>query len=529
MALAKVRPQKRCLPPRHLPYLASCICRRRQTLRRLLRGSGAGIGIPKYYTHLTTGRPPGVDRPCSYICANAYLLSLGGDRIKTNRAVDSNEIKRFRPNCGQGIIGAGQPAANLGQPWGNGDRYVAVFHVGPSNQPERHLGTSSQGDLRARIRGSHADSVQLFSAYLVFAMPSGRLIEWVGYKRAMVLGLVTMGAGSLLFIPAASVPSFPLFLTGLTVLGAGIAALQVSANPYVVALGPPHTASSRLNLTQAFNSLGTTIAPLLGGLLILNGTPKTVAEIHQLAPAELHAYRLQEAASVKVPYLGLALAVLILGFLIAKSTLPILTIQRHDAAADLSIWKQRHLLLGAIAIFVYVGAEVSIGSFLVNYLHQPDIGAMPEKLAARYVSLYWGGAMLGRFIGAALLRSVPTGALLGIFAAGASALVFTSVLTSGHVAMWSILLVGLFNSIMFPSIFALAIDGLGPLTGKGSGLLVTSIVGGAVVPVLQGALADRFGIHYAFILPAVCYLYVIYFALWGSPSLLQGTDRANTA
>jgi MFS transporter, FHS family, L-fucose permease len=355
-----------------------------------------------------------------------------------------------------------------------------------------------------------------FSAYFIFALPSGRLIERIGYKRTMVLGLLTMGAGAFLFIPAAGVPSFPLFLIALIVLGAGITALQVSANPYVAVLGPSRTASSRLNLTQAFNSLGTTVAPLLGGLLILSGAPKSLAEIHRLAPAEVQAYRLQEAASVKPPYLGLALAILVLGVLIAKSTLPNLTVQRHDAAASGSIWKQRSLVLGAIAIFVYVGAEVSIGSFLVNYLNQPDIGALPEKLAAHYVSLYWGGAMVGRFVGAALLRRVTTSKLLGIFASAASALVFVSVLTSGHAAMWSILLVGLFNSIMFPSIFTLAIDGLGPLTGKGSGLLVTSIVGGAVIPVLQGALADRFGVHYAFILPVLCYLYIIYFALRGS-------------
>jgi MFS transporter, FHS family, L-fucose permease len=355
-----------------------------------------------------------------------------------------------------------------------------------------------------------------FSAYFIFAMPSGRLVECIGYKRTMVVGLLMMGSGALLFIPAASIPSYPLFLTALTVLGGGITVLQVSANPYVAVLGPAHSASSRLSLMQAFNSLGTTIAPLLGSLLILSGAPKSSAEMHSLAPAELQAYRLQEAASVKLPYLGLALALLILGILIAKSTLPNLATRRHDVTAGGSIWKQRSLVLGAAAIFVYVGAEVSIGSFLVNYLSQSDIGDLPENLAAHYVSLYWGGAMAGRFAGAALLRRVPTSKLLGMFASAASALVFASVLTSGHAAMWSILLVGLFNSIMFPSIFVLAIDGLGPMTGKGSGLLVTSIVGGAVIPVLQGALADHFGIHHAFILPALCYLYIVYFALQGS-------------
>ncbi len=355
-----------------------------------------------------------------------------------------------------------------------------------------------------------------FSAYLIFAMPSGKLVEWAGYKRAIVLGLVTMGAGALLFIPAASVPSFALFLASLTILGAGITVLQVSANPYVALLGPRRTASSRLNLTQAFNSLGTTIGPFLGGWLILSGTPKSGAEMHQLLPAGLQAYRIAEAAAVKVPYLLLAAAVLVLAVLIARSALPSLAAGKGDPEAGGSLWHHRPLVLGVVAIFVYVGAEVSIGSFLVNYLNQPEIGALPENLAARYVSLYWGGAMAGRFAGAALLRHIATGKLLGIFAAAAAALVFASVVMSGQAAMWSILLVGLFNSIMFPSIFTLAIDGLGPLTGKGSGLLVTAIVGGAVMPVLQGVLADRTGIHAAFILPGLCYLYIVYFALRGS-------------
>jgi len=355
-----------------------------------------------------------------------------------------------------------------------------------------------------------------FSAYLIFAMPSGKIIEWAGYKRTIVLALLTTGSGALLFIPAASVPSFPLFLAALTALGAGITALQVSANPYVAFLGPSRTASSRLNLTQAFNSLGTTIGPFVGGWLILSSAPKGIAETHRLSPAELHAYRLQEAAAVKIPYLVLAVAIFTLAVLIANSAIPAVAIDKRDLSARGSIWKRRRLVLGAIAIFVYVGGEVSIGSFLVNYLNQPDIGALPENFAARYVSFYWGGAMAGRFVGAALLRRMATGALLGIFATAASALVFASVLTSGQAAMWSILLIGLFNSIMFPSIFILAIDGLGPLTGKGSGLLVTAIVGGAVVPVLQGALADQIGIHAAFILPGLCYLYIIYFALRGS-------------
>jgi FHS family L-fucose permease-like MFS transporter len=355
-----------------------------------------------------------------------------------------------------------------------------------------------------------------FSAYFVFAVPSGKLIEWIGYKKTMVAGLFTMATGALLFVPAAGIPSFPLFLTALIVLAAGITALQVSANPYVAVLGPPSTASSRLNLTQAFNSLGTTIAPFLGSMFILSAAPKAIEEVRKLAPLELHAYRLQEASSVKLPYLGLALALAALGIAIARAHLPKLSVEKRESGASGSIWRQSHLVLGAIGIFVYVGGEVSIGSFLVNYLSQPHIGAFTEKIAANYVSLYWGGAMVGRFIGSALLRKIRTGTLLGVFATMAATLVAVSMLTTGQVAMWSILLVGLFNSIMFPSIFTLAIDGLGGLTGKGSGILVTAVVGGAIVPELQGLMADRIGIQRAFFIPVLCYAYIVFFALKGS-------------
>lgn len=365
-----------------------------------------------------------------------------------------------------------------------------------------------------------------FSAYFLFSVPSAKVIDWIGYKKTMVVGLVTMGVGAGLFIPAASIPSYPLFLTALMVLATGITALQVSANPYVAVLGSPDTASSRLNLTQAFNSLGTTIAPFLGSLFILSAAPKTLDEMRKMLPSDLQTYRLHEAASVKMPYLGLAIALMVLAFLIAQARLPVLSVEHHDpGAATGSIWKHSHLVLGAVAIFVYVGAEVSIGSFLVNYLSQPQIGDLAEKVAARFVSLYWGGAMIGRFVGSALLRRIKTGKLLAAFASIATALVLTSMLTFGHVAMFSILLVGLFNSIMFPSIFTLAIDGLGTLTGKGAGLLVTAIVGGAIIPVAQGAIADRIGIHHAFILPVICYLYIVYFALKGSNRSVVRTEE----
>jgi FHS family L-fucose permease-like MFS transporter len=357
-----------------------------------------------------------------------------------------------------------------------------------------------------------------FGAYFLFSLPSAKIIDWMGYQRSMVVGLLTMGLGAFLFVPAASVPSFPLFLGALIVLAAGITCLQVAANPYVTVLGKPETASSRLNLTQAFNSLGTFLAPFFGGLLILSAAPKTMEEIRAMAPDVLQAFRVHEAATVKTPYVGLGIALVVLAVAIGSFKLPKIPQAQHQAGekVDDSIWKHPNLIFGAIGIFVYVGAEVSIGSFLVNYFGQPEIGGLTEKVAASFVAFYWGGAMVGRFIGSGLLQKMDTGKLLGICSVCAAALVTTSMLTSGHTAMYSIILVGFFNSIMFPSIFTLGVAELGPLTGDGSGVMIMAIVGGALIPVAQGAIADRIGIHHAFFLPVICYLYILYFALSGS-------------
>ena len=359
-----------------------------------------------------------------------------------------------------------------------------------------------------------------FSSYAVFALPSGKIIEWIGYQRTMVVGLFTMGVGAVLFIPAASAPSFPLFLSALIVLAAGITVLQVAANPYVSILGPAETASSRLNLTQAFNSLGTTIAPWFGGWLILKEAT-AVLDINTLSNGQLHAYRVQQASTVKMPYLAIALALAILALTIALYHFPRIDTTREfrrpkQGEHEYTIWNYPHVIFGAIAIFVYVGAEVSIGSFLVNYFNQPNIGGLTVRAAADLVPFYWGGAMIGRFIGSAVLQKVRPGYLLGLCAIVALLLVITSMATFGHFAMWSILLVGLFNSIMFPTIFTLGIAELGPLTGKASGLLVAAIVGGAIIPLAEGALADRIGIHHAFILPVLCYCYIAFYGFRGS-------------
>jgi FHS family L-fucose permease-like MFS transporter len=357
-----------------------------------------------------------------------------------------------------------------------------------------------------------------FGAYFLFSIPSAKIIDWIGYQRSMVVGLLTMGLGAFLFVPAASAPSYPLFLAALVVLAAGITCLQVAANPYVTVLGKSSTASSRLNLTQAFNSLGTFLAPFFGGLLILSAAPKAMDEIRAMAPDALQAYRLHEAATVKTPYVGLGIALVLLAIAIGSFKLPKIPQAQHQIGEKVndSIWRHPSLIFGAIAIFVYVGAEVSIGSFLVNYFSQPEIGGLTEKVAASFVAFYWGGAMVGRFIGSALLQKMKTGRLLGICAMCAAALVAISMLSTGHAAMWSIILVGFFNSIMFPSIFTLGVAELGPLTGDGSGIMIMAIVGGALIPLAQGAIADRIGIHHAFFLPVICYLYILFFALSGS-------------
>jgi MFS transporter, FHS family, L-fucose permease len=367
-----------------------------------------------------------------------------------------------------------------------------------------------------------------FSAYFLFSVPWSKIVNRIGYQRTMVVGLLTMAFGAFLFVPAASVVSYPLFLTALLVLAAGITGLQVSANPYVDLLGNPDTASSRLDLTQAFNSLGTTIAPKLGGLLILSAAPLAVEQLRQLAPEALHAYRVQEAASVKLPYTVISVALVLLAILIGTFKLPKIESAGASSGEKVndSIWQHRNLVLGAIGLFSYVGAEVSIGSFLVNYFGLPEIANLSAKTAAGFVSFYWGGAMIGRFLGAGLLRRMRAEYLLALCAISAAVLVVVSMLSGGHTAMWTILAVGFFNSIMFPTIFSLGVAELGPLTGNGSGILTMAIVGGAILPVIQGVIADRVGIHHAFLIPVLCYLYIVFYALSGSKPNSQRYAKA---
>ena len=362
-----------------------------------------------------------------------------------------------------------------------------------------------------------------FTAYFVVSVPSGYLVEKIDYKGGIVAGLAIAGIGCLLFYPAASLHSYPLFLAALFVLAAGITLLQVAANPYITLLGKPETASSRLTMTQAFNSLGTTIAPYFGALLILSTAVKSAAEIKLLNTADLSAYQTLQAAAVQTPYLLLAAVLFFMAVIFAMIKLPnIQTNEQLDGAGKVffdddhdSAWGYKHLVLGAIGIFMYVGAEVCIGSFLINFLSEPSIAGLPEKDAGKYVSFYWGGAMIGRFVGAAVMQKIQADKVLTFNALIAAALVLMTMIGSGSVAMWTLLSVGLFNSILFPTIFSLAVNSLGKHTGQGSGILCAAIVGGAILPVVQGVFADRIGIQAAFFVPVLCYCYIAYYGWRG--------------
>ncbi len=352
-----------------------------------------------------------------------------------------------------------------------------------------------------------ADSA-FFLAYFVFSAPTSKLIDAIGYKRTMVVSLFIQVIGCLLFIPAAKFVIFPLFLSAVFIVGAGITALQTCANPYVVILGPEHSAPTRLTLAQAFNSIGAALAPIIAGAFILTDASKTASEA-------------QIAGTVRIPYLLISAALVVLGLTVAVMRLPninqtqgLRSGEDGDRGSRRSIWTCRHTLLGAIGIFLYVGVEVGLASIAVNYFKSQ--GMSSEKTASFLVSLYWFGALVGRLLGSWILTKIRSGHLLGGFGVAAAMLIVTSMVTHGPVAIWTLVLCGFLNSIMFPNIFALGVAGLGPLTSKGSGLMMTACVGGAVIPFLLGALADAIGIQHAFILPVFCYLFIAYYGLWGS-------------
>ena len=336
-----------------------------------------------------------------------------------------------------------------------------------------------------------------FGAYFIVSPFAGKLIDKVGYQQGIVLGLLTTAVGCVLFYPSAQLNVYVLFLFAFFVLASGITILQVAANPYVAALGPDKTAASRLNLAQAANSLGTTVGPIIGAALILGAATA-------------------DASAVQGPYLILAVLLLVVAIMFRFIKLPRIASVENEENSDASLWNHRSLVLGALAIFLYVGGEVSIGSFLVNYFAESSIGGLSHAEAGEMVAYYWGAAMIGRLVGAAAMNYVAPTKYLSLNALIAIVMIIVSMNSTGSLAMWSILAVGFFNSIMFPTIFTLAVKGLGSLTSKGSGLVCQAIVGGALIPLVQGVAADMIGIQLSFIVPMLCYIYIGWYALRGA-------------
>lgn len=364
-----------------------------------------------------------------------------------------------------------------------------------------------------------------FIAYFFASIPSARLIERIGYQKSMVFGLGMMAIGALLMIPAARLPSYGVTLVALFVIACGITLLQVSANPYVAVLGSPETASSRLNLVQAFNSLGATLAPLFGAYLILGRSASGTAEAgHVLTQAE----KLADAQAVQLPYLIVAAVLVILALVISRFNMPAMhhgaTSRVSDAErAKLSMWKHRNLVFGIPAIFIYLIAEIGVANLFINFTGQPEIGGLSHEQGAHYLFLLWGGMLIGRFVGAWAMNKTSAERVLAFCAIGAFIVMMIAALGTGSVAMWALISVGLFHSVMFPTIFTLGIKGLGPLTEEGAGLLIMAIAGGALV-VVQGWLADTVGLQLSFLLTAACELYVLFYAVWGSKATNALTD-----
>jgi len=352
-----------------------------------------------------------------------------------------------------------------------------------------------------------------FAAYFLVSLPAAAAVRRLGYMRTALLGVLTMAAGCLLFVPASASGTFGVFLFALFVLAAGITTVQVVANPLISLLGPARSAPSRLTFAQAFNSLGTTIFPYVGSILILGSLATVTAA--SLSGAELESYLQQETRIVSRTYVGLAMALVILAALIylrrhRLAERPAAGVHMRDA---FSLLRRPRFAMGTLGIFLYVGAEVAIGSLIVNFLMQSDTMALPEQAAGKLVPLYWGGALVGRFIGAWLLQHFLPGRMLAAVAAGTLALLATAILSQGEASGWALLAIGLFNAIMFPTIFTLGCEGLGSRAPEGSGVICMAIVGGALVPPLTGHIADLAGLRLSLLVPALCYLYIAAFGL----------------
>lgn len=359
-----------------------------------------------------------------------------------------------------------------------------------------------------------------FGGYFLAALPAGWLMEKIGYKRGILVGLLMCAAGALLFIPAASVRVYAFFLFALFVMACGQGVLEVAANPYVTTLGPPESSERRLNLAQSFNSVGAVITPIMGAAFILSGVEYSRAQLSAMSPAQLQAYQVAEANTVKVPYLvitGLFLAVAVLIFF---SNLPEIVEEDGDEQASVpavglrGLWPYKHLLKGVLAQFFYVGAQVGVASFVIRFA-QFNMAGLPEKHAANYLKLHLLGFMIGRFAGSAVMKHIPAPRLLSLFGVASLTCLTIVLMGTGVAPVWAIVLVGFFHSIMFPTIFALSIKHLGPHTKAGSSLLVMSIIGGAIFPATMGYISDMSNIRYAFLVPLICHVYVLYFAVRG--------------
>ncbi len=365
-----------------------------------------------------------------------------------------------------------------------------------------------------------------FTAYFVVSAPAAKLIEAIRYKRTIVVSLFVQVVGALLFLPAAKFVSFPLFLAAIFVVGSGVAALQTSVNPYVSILGPEDSAPIRLNLAQAGNSIGGSIAPWVAGTFFLTGAVLSPDQVALKDAAEQHAYQVGIADTVRVPYLVIAFGLVILGIAVAFMRLPHIEATQSfrpakagDPLLSRSIWSYKHTVLGALGIFAYVGVEVGLATTMVLYFSDVAHGGLNVLLkpeAQKLVVFYWLGALVGRLLGSWMMSKIKAGKLLGLFGLAAAAMVVVAIFTAGYIPIGCLLLVGFFNSVMFPNIFTLGIVGLGPMTSKGSGLIMTAVVGGAVIPVVIGYLVDNTTYQIALILPVLCYLYIAYYGFVGS-------------
>jgi len=358
-----------------------------------------------------------------------------------------------------------------------------------------------------------------FGGYFLAALPAGWLMQRVGYKKGILIGLMICATGAFLFIPAASVRLYGFFLFALFVMACGQCFLEVASNPYVTILGPRESSERRLNFAQSFNSVGAVVTPFLGAAFILSGIEHTPAELAAMSPAQLAAYQASEANMVKVPYLVITGIFLLVGGLIYLSHLP--EVHEHSSADSTAsnvrlrgLWAQGHLVRGVIAQFFYVGAQVGVASFIIRFAER-SLPGTHEKAAAHYLQLHMLGFMVGRFAGSAIMKKVAPPRLLSLFAAGSLVCLTIVLLGSGHASVWAIALVGFFHSIMFPTIFALSLKGLGTYTKLGSSLLVMSIVGGAVIPAVMGRISDATNIQVAFAVPLLCHAYILLFALRG--------------